>query len=140
MEFQDFYCELFTDPKQVKDPKRRIVSVDCSNIFTARDFYKVLADSLELAEYFGNNLDALFDVLTDDQVLGKNGVALVFTHTDSWLEQEDYEMAADVLICMHDAGQDLTDMRNQKLRLCFEQSDEIVDFFNSSDIPFTIIQ
>ncbi|MBO9619297.1 MAG: barstar family protein [Niabella sp.] len=40
------------------------VSFDFDRIGTEADFYKVAAQSLTLPEYFGNNLDALWDVLT----------------------------------------------------------------------------
>lgn len=37
---------------------------DFDRIGTEQDFYKIAAQQLHLPEYFGNNLDALWDVLT----------------------------------------------------------------------------
>ncbi|MGJ7030389.1 barstar family protein [Niabella hirudinis] len=37
---------------------------DFDRIGTKADFYKTAITKLELPEYFGNNLDALYDVLT----------------------------------------------------------------------------
>jgi len=40
------------------------VIFDFDRIGTEADFYKTAGTNLELPEYFGNNLDALYDVLT----------------------------------------------------------------------------
>ncbi|MDR3267332.1 MAG: barstar family protein [Tannerella sp.] len=37
---------------------------DFEKIATIRDFYTQMAEQLELPDYFGQNLDALYDVLT----------------------------------------------------------------------------
>lgn len=41
------------------------VLIDGNKIKTKEDFYKKIRQDLSLPEYFGNNLDALFDVLTE---------------------------------------------------------------------------
>ncbi|MDR0791678.1 MAG: barstar family protein [Chitinophagaceae bacterium] len=38
--------------------------IDFSRIGTAKDLYKTLSHSWQLPDYFGNNLDALWDVVT----------------------------------------------------------------------------
>ncbi|MCO5247465.1 MAG: barstar family protein [Chitinophagales bacterium] len=45
------------------DSKRQII-INFEHIKTIEDFYKDLATKLDLPEYFGNNLDALYDSLT----------------------------------------------------------------------------
>ena len=38
--------------------------IDFSRIGTPKDLYKVLSNQWQLPDYFGNNLDALWDVVT----------------------------------------------------------------------------
>ncbi|MCL2596586.1 MAG: barstar family protein [Paludibacter sp.] len=40
------------------------IEIDFKNIQTNDDFYRQLKLKIELPDYFGNNLDALYDVLT----------------------------------------------------------------------------
>jgi len=42
------------------------IYIDFTDIGDYEDFYTQLKDKLELPEYFGDNLDALYDVITGD--------------------------------------------------------------------------
>ena len=39
--------------------------IDCAVITTRQDFHRILAQTLGFPEWYGNNLDALYDCLTD---------------------------------------------------------------------------
>lgn len=41
------------------------IMIDGSAIFTSPDFHKALATALSFPDYYGNNLDALYDCLTE---------------------------------------------------------------------------
>lgn len=41
--------------------------IDCADIATAEQFHSTLAQVLSLPDYYGHNLDALFDCLTEDR-------------------------------------------------------------------------
>ena len=43
----------------------KIYYINCRKIDNIGDFYKILGKKLDFPEYFGNNLDALHDVLTE---------------------------------------------------------------------------
>lgn len=58
---------------------RRVI-FDFANIHTMQDFYLQFADTFLLPDWFGNNLDALWDALT---VGIRLPVKIVFTHFDS---------------------------------------------------------
>ena len=38
--------------------------IDCSNIHTREDMHKLFREALAFPEWYGNNLDALYDCLT----------------------------------------------------------------------------
>ncbi|GHT18724.1 hypothetical protein FACS189429_5630 [Bacteroidia bacterium] len=42
----------------------KTIEIDFAHIETNDDFYQQLKSKIDLPEYFGNNLDALYDVLT----------------------------------------------------------------------------
>ncbi len=43
----------------------REIEIDGSAVFTSPDLHKALAEALSFPEYYGNNLDALYDCLTE---------------------------------------------------------------------------
>ena len=43
----------------------RMITIDCSGIQNKDQFHDLLAKELDFPEYYGHNLDALFDCLTD---------------------------------------------------------------------------
>lgn len=47
------------------------ITLDIDNVCSADEFYDLLGKEIELPAYFGRNLDALYDVLTEQQVILK---------------------------------------------------------------------
>ncbi len=43
----------------------KIISVDCGEIHSRQELHSRLSEALLLPEWYGNNLDALYDCLTD---------------------------------------------------------------------------
>ena len=41
------------------------ITIDCSPLRSPKELHRVLAEKLEFPEYYGNNLDALYDCLTE---------------------------------------------------------------------------
>lgn len=138
MDLLEFHFDVFADIEMAKGTESKNVVLDCSSMPTFKEFYSQLAAEVPFPEFFGNNLDALFDCLTDEAVLGKTGLRLIFTNTEDWLYKEDYESASDALFCLSDCGQDLTDLKINKLTVCFSESEEIIDLLNDNEIPFTL--
>ena len=56
---------------------------------TLRTLYRKLARHLHFPEYFGNNLDALYDCLTSLDVVSQTRVELIIKHKDDFLSLED---------------------------------------------------
>ncbi|MBO4473578.1 MAG: barstar family protein [Clostridiales bacterium] len=69
---------------------------------TSRDeAYRVIVDTMELPMWFGNNLDALFDCLSD---LSKD-IAVVFVNT-AIAEENLGQYAKRILACFREAAQE----------------------------------
>ncbi|SDD17810.1 barstar family protein [Niabella drilacis] len=73
---------------------------DFDRIGTEADFYKTAITKLELPEYFGNNLDALYDVLT-----GAIALPVLIRFTDLSLGQ--LEKFSDIIAVFEDAAAEL---------------------------------
>ncbi len=54
------------------------IILDFSNIKCFADFYNQLGQQLSLPNYFGNNLDALWDILTSGYL--QMPIEIIFTH------------------------------------------------------------
>jgi RNAse (barnase) inhibitor barstar len=75
----------------------RYLDVDLSHADDRATLFAALRNGLELPDYFGNNFDALADVLEDRDWLGKHGIAIRLahashyrrTHPNEWRTLED---------------------------------------------------
>ncbi len=47
------------------DIMEQVFYIDLKGVITRDEFYGILRNELPLPDYFGNNLDAFYDVLTD---------------------------------------------------------------------------
>jgi RNAse (barnase) inhibitor barstar len=67
-----------------------IVEVDGKKAVTVRDFYRQVAKPLQFPEYFGENLDALFDMLCDLSWMDDfRAIHVVIKSYDDFLSKED---------------------------------------------------
>lgn len=81
-------------------PEVYIAEIDGKKARTLRGFYPRISKALFFPDYFGKNLDALFDCLCSLEVVGKQDIVLVIHHAGSFLEKEKpekREAAFDVL-------------------------------------------
>jgi len=69
----DSTIETDVDGAQIFESNDRIlVMLDGSSITSMAQIHTILAKALHLPQYYGKNLDALYDVLTDSKVIKKN--------------------------------------------------------------------
>jgi RNAse (barnase) inhibitor barstar len=77
-----------------------VAEIDGKKARTLRGFYPRISKALLFPDYFGKNLDALFDCLCSLEVVGKEDVVLLVRNADSFLDKEKPEKrraALDVL-------------------------------------------
>ncbi len=80
-----------------------VAEIDGSKARTLRSFYPRIAKVLLFPDYFGKNLDALFDCLCSLEVTGQNEVVLLIRHPAFFLEKEKNEKKEAALQVLRDA-------------------------------------
>jgi len=80
-----------------------VVEIDAAKTRTLRSFYLKIAKLLFFPDYFGKNLDALFDCLCSLEVVGKQEVVLIVRNAPLFLSKEKEEKKSAVLQVLHDA-------------------------------------
>lgn len=61
--------------------------IDMNGVYSADDFHGLLEEILPLPDYYGENLDALYDVLTE---MGKNWHLIFRNYTEAQVCMEKY--------------------------------------------------
>lgn len=80
-----------------------VAEIDGDKARTLRAFYPRIAKVLLFPDYFGKNLDALFDCLCSLEVTGKTEVVLLIHHPDAFLGKEKNEKKEAALQVLRDA-------------------------------------
>jgi hypothetical protein len=75
---------LAADVDWLKDHDYRVDRFDCSLWVDESEMHKALARQLEFPEYYGRNLHALNDCLSDLEISDEGGRVLVFNKYDSF--------------------------------------------------------
>lgn len=80
-----------------------VAAIDGKKSLTLRSFYPRIAKILLFPDYFGKNLDALFDCLCSLEVAGRQEVVLLITDYGSFLSKEKIEKKESALQVLLDA-------------------------------------
>ena len=84
-------------------PSVFVAAIDGTKARTLRAFYPRISKVLLFPDYFGKNLDALFDCLCSLEVTGKQEVVLLIRDPDSFLDKEKIEKKEAALQVLRDA-------------------------------------
>jgi RNAse (barnase) inhibitor barstar len=68
-----------------------VVEIDGNKARSLRAFYTRIAKLLLFPDYFGKNLDALFDCLISLEVIGKEDIVLLIRNEQQFLSKEKVE-------------------------------------------------
>ncbi|GGS41622.1 MULTISPECIES: barstar family protein [Actinokineospora] len=83
--------------------------LDGADVRTKLDFYDAVAEVLRFPDWFGHNLDALYDCLTDLSWLPEGDHVLVWTHPEVLAEADPAGYRA-IQAVLADAVADFTDV------------------------------
>ena len=84
-------------------PEVFVAEIDGKKAQTLRGFYPRISKALFFPDYFGKNLDALFDCLCSLEVVGKQDIVLLIRHAESFLEKEKPEKRSAAFDVLRDA-------------------------------------
>ncbi len=102
--------------------KKTYILLDGKLIQTPFQLYSLLKENLNFPDYFGQNLDALYDVMTDLSWL-KNKMKIDIINYDSLLK-EDIEFRKDVLGVLYDTSNYWEDEEKGKVTIQIVKSPE----------------
>lgn len=95
----------------------KTIYIDFTNIGDYEDFYAQLKEKITLPEYFGDNLDALYDVITGDLEMPLH---LEFVN----MTVDQLETFEDLLTTLEDADEELEDFTFSYYLEQYEDEDE----------------
>jgi hypothetical protein len=123
-----------------------LAKLDGAACKTSIDLYNKLQNVFELPDYFGKNLDALYDCLMDLEWITKDHVVLIIEHFDQLLcdENNDPELLEDFLITLDDVCKswDLLESDQftpKKMNVYFNNSIKVKELLENNAIEFEII-
>lgn len=79
------------------------VEIDGNEVRDIKALYDLLTDRLSFPGYFGENLDALYDMLVDLQWLKHDTIELIIFNYHNFLADEDAADKADLMLLLEDA-------------------------------------
>lgn len=88
------------------------VILNCEKLLQRKEAHRYLAETLDFPEYYGKNLDALYDCLTE-----LSGVELVLREAELLRKTEGY--GARILLALRDA-----ERANPNIKLSYDFEDE----------------
>lgn len=140
-----FYLILDDSLSVHKTRDQHVAIVDCCNCVDSASFYKELAVQFKLNDDFGNNLDALYDSLSDLEWIKKPSVVLIIKNFDDWnISDSDESFIDDFLILLSDVmifwEEENTDFSPKKFSVCLASSFEISTKLNELEINYAIKQ
>jgi RNAse (barnase) inhibitor barstar len=140
------FVNLITHPDTFKAMKFKnafIATLDGALCKNSEALYGELKRLFEFPDYFGKNLDALYDCLMDLEWVAQDHVILIIKHFEQLLSEEhqDPELLEDFILTLEDACKswellDAEEMSPKILHLYVYDSERIRQILHLNDIPF----
>jgi RNAse (barnase) inhibitor barstar len=118
----------------------KIVTVNGMQTTTLLDFYKIVGTALSFGPSFGNNLDALFDTMTDLSWINEHAIEFHFSHSKDLLSNESVSVKNNFVNTLNDIAYEndlapeLDAKKPKQIRYLFEESTEIEDLLEENFI------
>ena len=105
---------------------------------TSETFLAEIARALKFPEYFGNNYDALDEMLNDLSWLTQKEVTCCFKNTIALLKNNDAELAK-LLHLLYNTLTESERHKNKKLTIRFEYSERIINLLIQEQLRYKLI-
>ncbi len=105
---------------------------------TLDDLHEQLKEPLKLPGYYGSNLDALYDVLSDLAWLNERPVHIIIYDFDYFLEGETTEKKIQTLLTFTDAGRSWLEMKESDsyFRLSIQKGNSIEQLLDTCEVGY----
>lgn len=139
---KDFYLELCS-PEFSENEERSDytwITIDCTGLKTNLDLYFAFKKYFHFPAYFGENLDAFYDVLAEYDI-EKKPISILFTNTAHWLTEESTENKENMLFCLSDIGQNWVDILDddELVHIRFTYSESMFELLENAGIDYAEI-
>lgn len=126
---QDLLFYVYQDEKKIPESSKStlVVKLNGSQFKALSKLYIQLNKEFQFGGSFGNNLDALFDSMTDLSWLAEKKFVLVVSNTEDFLNDESEDTISDFLNTLNDIGSSINDEP-----MFSEQSRSIVFYFEAT--------
>jgi RNAse (barnase) inhibitor barstar len=114
-----------------------VAFVDGTKASTMNEFYHQLQKGLKLPNYFGKNLDALYDCLCDFSWLDANEIHIVLRNYDDFLSKETKNQRWNLLAVLNDAAAEWKAMKGKdkiKFEIYVEPSQRIKQDLEDAEV------
>lgn len=143
------HFHLLKEPEQFNTLKFRnafVIKMEGACCTTASDLYQQLESEFEFPEFFGKNLDALYDCLMDLEWITQDHIVIFFMRADLLLSQEtnDPDFLEDFLVTLNDVciswqlGTEAL-ISPKIFSVYFSHADSIVEILDSNEIDYDIL-
>jgi RNAse (barnase) inhibitor barstar len=127
-------------------PEAFIASIDGQKSSSLRAFLEDIGVAMHFPEYYGQNLDALDEMLNDLEWIDSKQVVIYITHSGEWLRKEKSEQKMLSILDVLDATaedwkwlDEEDNIKPKELRVVFEESGRIVNLLADQQIPYTVL-
>lgn len=126
---QDLLFYVYQDEKKLPEISKStlVVKLNGGQFKTLSKLYIQLNKEFQFGGSFGNNLDALFDSMTDLSWLDEKKFVLSISNTEDFLIEEDEDTVLDFLNTLNDIGSSINDEP-----MFSDQSRSIVFYFEAN--------
>ncbi|NOT36113.1 MAG: barstar family protein [Saprospiraceae bacterium] len=127
-------------------PNCKIANIDGDCCRSEEDFHKEISNALHFPEYYGRNLDSLFDCLSDLEWIENENIAIQFSNFESILSDEPaksyYQEALLLLIsdlCSINNEDPSSEDLTKKLYFFINSNEKVVSILEDGEVSFELV-
>ncbi len=136
---------VYNNPPEINTAAKNmlLVALDGKAMPNVESFYAFIKKELSLPDYFGNNLDALADCITDLSHISQKEISIILHHQDDFLKEESEAVKKDILETLTFSVDELDIMHEQDefadhptVYFYIPNSNPNITFLEEASIPF----
>ena len=141
-----YFCVFHpSDIHAISESGSHNIYLNGKEILSLNDFYKILSTKLQFDSNFGNNLDALYDSLSDLSWIDMLQVNIIIENTNYFLKNESVDTKSNVILTLYDAAESISsdpvfeDEPSRSLIFYFEHTQWLEDIMEENALIWQYI-